>query len=997
VGVSAFRVLGPVEAWTDERRLVLGGPQQVKLLAFLLLNANRAVSADAVFDAVWGADRDGAAKRLQMGVVRLRKSLAPLDGQNGPRLRTVSGGYLLSVAPGEMDADVFAERVQEGRGALDAGDAARAREVLSAALQLWRGPPLAEVAFADFAQAEIRRLEELRLEALESRVDADLELGAHARLVGELQALLVEQPTRERVAGQLMLALYESDRQADALDVYQRTRARLADELGLEPGPALKKLHAEILEQSNSIAGSAPGLSQLRARPTASALPQPATLTIGREQEIDAVSRLLCRSDARLVALVGPGGVGKTRLALVVSHSIQRSFRDGVCWVELAGVARTEDVDFAIAQGLRVRPVEGESVRDALCRVLSTRELLLVADNFEHLLDAAHLIGDLLAASRGLTVLVTSREALKLAAEHRFVVGPLALPDVPERATVVDVERASATAMFIAAARRRDHRWSMGPHGAPALARLCARLDGLPLALELAAARTGLFGIDELAARLDGELELLDGGPRDAPARQRTLRATLEWSYRLLDDRQKVAFARFSVFAGGSTLEAATEVTEAPLHTVGALIDKSLLDRRTAADASTRLMMLDTVRAYALERLAEDPDWDKTRRRHFVHFQRLAADAAVQLWRSREDQALTLLDREIENLRAALRWALANAPALSVRLAGPLGDYWCVRRDPDALGWVEAALAAGGEQATTHDRAHAQLARSYLHRGLGNPAAQRDAATEALELYRNLEDEVGVATSLMSLASGAMKLNDVAKGQWCAQEACRHARASGDDVTLGLALATLATAVGSDERLEVVHQAGALFQRVGNDRHIARMYGNAAYASLVDGRPTEALDLLEVAVLAAGSLDDLGIESFLCGNLGLAHLFTGDLAQAREQFTREIVLSAQQALRYGMEEGLAGLAAIAAAEGQSERAATLLAAARSLGSWEPQDAVILDRLERDYFGIAKAGLGAPGWQQAQRHGANMTHEEAIAYALHRSTPTDPQPAVSKPR
>ena len=193
--MSAFRVLGPVEAWTDERRLVLGGPQQVKLLAFLLLNANRAVSADAVFDAVWGADRDGAAKRLQMGVVRLRKSLAPLDGQNGPRLRTVSGGYLLSVAPGEMDADVFAERVQEGRGALDAGDAARAREVLSAALQLWRGPPLAEVAFADFAQAEIRRLEELRLEALESRVDADLELGAHARLVGELQALLVEQPT----------------------------------------------------------------------------------------------------------------------------------------------------------------------------------------------------------------------------------------------------------------------------------------------------------------------------------------------------------------------------------------------------------------------------------------------------------------------------------------------------------------------------------------------------------------------------------------------------------------------------------------------------------------------------------------------------------------------------------------------------------------------------------------------------------------------------------
>jgi hypothetical protein len=516
------------------------------------------------------------------------------------------------------------------------------------------------------------------------------------------------------------------------------------------------------------------------------------------------------------------------------------------------------------------------------------------------------------------------------------------------------------------------------------------------LAVELAAARTGLFGIEELAARLDGEFELLGGGPRDAPARQRTLRATLEWSYRLLDHRQKVAFARFSVFAGGSTLEAATEVTEAPLQTVDGLIDKSLLDRRSAADAPTRLMMLETVRAYAVERLAEDRDMDATRRRHFVHFQRLAADAVAQFWQPREDQALKSLDGEIENLRAALRWALANAPALSARLAGPLGDYWCMRRDPDALRWVEAALAAGGEQATTQDRAHAQLARSYLHRSSGSPAAQRDAATEALELYRDLEDEVGVATSLASLASGAMRVNDVAKGRWWAQEACRHARASGDDVTLGLALATLATAVGSDERIRVVHEAGALLRGVGNDRQIVRVYGNAAYASLVDGRPAEALDLLEVAVSAAESLDDLSFQTFLCGNLGLAHLFTGDLRQARVQFTREIVLCAEQALRYGLEEGLAGLAAIDAAEGGNESAATLLGAARSLGSWQPQDTVILDRLEHDYFEIARARLGAPAWQQAQRQGAHMTHEEAIAYALHRSTPINGRAAISKP-
>lgn len=227
--MASFRVLGPVEAWADERRLTLGGRQQVKLLAFLLLSANRALSADAVIDAVWGSEREGAIKRLQMGVLRLRRSLSPLDGEDGSRLRTVSGGYLLSVGPGELDAEVFAERLRDGRRALEGGEPARASELLAEALGLWRGPPLAEVAFEDFAQAEIRQLEELRLIALETRIDADLELGRSADPVAELEALLAARPTRERLAGQLMTALYSVGRQAAALEVYQRTRAELAE------------------------------------------------------------------------------------------------------------------------------------------------------------------------------------------------------------------------------------------------------------------------------------------------------------------------------------------------------------------------------------------------------------------------------------------------------------------------------------------------------------------------------------------------------------------------------------------------------------------------------------------------------------------------------------------------------------------------------------------------------------------------------------------------
>jgi DNA-binding SARP family transcriptional activator len=249
--VATFRVLGPVEAWTDERQLTLAGPQQVKLLAFFLLNANRAVSADELAGAIWGAERDGAAKRLQMGVFRLRRALAPVDEPDGPRLRTVSGGYLLSVESDELDAGVFARRVRDGRRALEHGDPARGGQLLTEALALWRGPPLAEVAFEDFARAEIRHLDELRLVGLESRIDAELLLGRHADVIGELEALAAEEPTRERFAAQLMLALYRCGRQADALRVYQESRTHLVEELGLEPGPALKSLHAQILEQAH--------------------------------------------------------------------------------------------------------------------------------------------------------------------------------------------------------------------------------------------------------------------------------------------------------------------------------------------------------------------------------------------------------------------------------------------------------------------------------------------------------------------------------------------------------------------------------------------------------------------------------------------------------------------------------------------------------------------------------------------------------------------------
>jgi DNA-binding SARP family transcriptional activator/tetratricopeptide (TPR) repeat protein len=320
--VTSFRVLGPVEAWMDERRLMLGGPQQVKLLSFLLLNANRAVSADSVIDAVWGPEREGAVKRLQMGVLRLRKALAPLDGPDGSRLRTVSGGYLLSVGPDELDAEVFAERVRAGRRALEAHDPARARELLTLALGLWRGPPLAEVAFEEFAQAEIRRLEELRLVAFETRIDAELKQGHAAELIGELAGFLAEHPARERLASQLMLALYRTGRQPEALAVFADTRRFLIEEYGLEPGAELRGVHEAILHQEPSFtrdpAGTPHPTGPLVAASLAPRLrPFGPAEFVGRDHERSVLAHAVKNTadgERVVVVLTGDAGIGKTRL-----------------------------------------------------------------------------------------------------------------------------------------------------------------------------------------------------------------------------------------------------------------------------------------------------------------------------------------------------------------------------------------------------------------------------------------------------------------------------------------------------------------------------------------------------------------------------------------------------------------------------------------------------------------------------------------------------------
>ena len=998
-----IELLGPVEARVDGRRVALGGQRPRALFAVLALMGGRVVTNDRLIDELWGEEPPARARdSLQMHVSRLRTGLAEA-GADGGRLVSQAGGYRLDIAPGERDVDRWQQALDRGRTARAAGELATARAGIEEALGVWRGEPLGGVTTNSLLAAERARLQEERLGAVIDGIELDLELGRHGELLGQLEALVIAHPLQERLVELQMLALYRSGRQADALAAFQAARGRFVDELGIEPAKSLRELHDGVLQHSAELSPPETTLAPRPrpATPSASGdrgLPVPPNRTIGREHELAAVSERLRAGSVRLLTLTGPGGVGKTRLALEAARAVQADFADGAHFVSLAALQRPDQVSAAIIKALGIITLTGESPDQAAERFLAAKHLLLITDNLEQLLPAAPFIAGLLEACPSLTILATSREPLALQAEERYPVSPLALPEPGTSHDPQALAETDAVTLFCERARAHDSDFDLSGANAAAVADICRRVDGLPLAIELAAARCGLLSATEIADRLDAALGASGAGARDAPARQQTLGATIDWSYDLLSDAEKQCFARFAVFTGGATVEAAETVTAGGLGTLDGLVAKSLLVRRSHALAPTRLGMLETIRAYATERFATAPDNEAVRERHYCYFLALAQRHATEraLWGAGGEEHLARLDAENDNLHAALRWAVGQASAeRALAITAPLGSYWFMRdRYADAVEWIDRALSLPGADMHPALRVRALRIKVWCLGPwrLGRSAEQPAAMVEAEAIARQSGDPVILSQALQTRADLAAFVGRLDVADALADEALRCAEAADDEWEIASSSDAKAMAASTITELrERVDRAAALLDEAGNIWQLAGLLGDAAYLALAVGSDHDAKQFLDRMLPIARKLAHPYLWMMFRGNFGLAALLTGDSDAARDAFREELTLSSEAVLRPLASEGLLGLAAVATVRGNTYRAARLRGAAAAYDSSGIHDAAaahhssrIYNRLDTEFFEPARTRHGADAWDAAARDGSALSFEEAIAYALEKA-------------